>query len=233
MLIRRASAVAAGLAGSALGGAFYVAARVRGGRPIHPKGVSYDAVISRHGIHPPTGARWLDQPGEDRGLARMSRSAGLPEAIPDVQGMALTFTGAAGQRCDVLLASTGRSVPARFVLTSRRDPWTAFYSSLLPYTAGGGLVLLAALPVRDTGSALHVFRLLAAEPTGPWRPFGLLELRERADARTEPLRFDPRYVPPGLNWPVTLVSVREPAYAAAQRVPVRLRLGGITGGAKQ
>ena len=157
----------------------------------------------------------------------------MPEAMPDVQCMALTFTGAAGQRCDVLLASTGRSVPARFVLAPRRDPWTAFYSSLLPYTAGEGLALLAALPVRDSGSAVHAFRLLAAEPTGPWRPFGLLELRERAGAKTEPLRFDPRYVPPGLNWPVTLVSIREPAYAAAQRVPVRSLLGGITGGAEQ
>lgn len=223
VLIRRQFAQVAGLAGTGLAGAFYLAAKIRGGRPIHPKGVIYDATISRHGIRPPTGTDWLDRPGEDRGLVRLSRSAGLPESMPDVHGMALTFTGAHGERCDVLLSTTGRSVPARFVLAPRRDPWTAFYSSLLPYTASGKPILLAAVQVED-GKAdddTRVFELLAAELTGPWRPFGLLELHEPADAAAEPHRFDPRHVPPGLQWPSALMRIREPAYAAAQKIPVR------------
>ena len=242
MQISPHSARVAGLAGTALGGAFYVAAKVRGGRPIHPKGVSYDATISRHGLRQPAGADWLDQPGEDRGVARLSRSAGLPESIPDVHGLALTFTGANGRRCDILLSSTGRSVPARFVLTPRRDPWTAFYSSLLPYATSGKPVLLAAVQVRDGNlrGGTRVFQLLAAELTGPWQPFGQLELHEPVGAAAERHRFDPRHVPPGLQWPSTVMRLREPAYTAAQKVPVREALarssgesveGGATSGA--
>ncbi len=220
MLTRRASAVAAGLAGSALGGVFHVAARIRGGRPLHPKGATYDAVISRHGIGLRTGADWLDLPGEDWGLVRLSRAAGLPGPLPDVLGMALTFSGDGDERYDVLLATTGSSAPGRFMLVPRRDPWSVRYGSLLPYTAGGRLAVVAAVPVHGgaAGDETRVFRLEAAGLAGPWRPFGVLELRARVAA--EPLRFDPRYTPPGLRWHPALVRLRQPSYAATQDVPV-------------
>lgn len=226
MPVDRASMLVPAIAGAALGGAFRAAAKLRGGRPLHPEGVVYDAVITRHGIRPSTGADWLDRKGTDRGLARLSRAAGLPEWMPDVHGMAVIFTDADGERCDLLLATTGRSAPARFALIPRRDPWTATYGSLFPYYAGGRLALVAAAPVHGGGpGGTHTFALAAARLFGPWRRFGVLELTERSDTPSdEPVRFDPRHAPPGLRCPRALMELREPAYAAARTVPDQTRV---------
>lgn len=217
------------LAGSTLGGVFGALAKVRRGKPLHGKGAVFDAVIRRTGSPSAWGAAWLDTPGEDHGSARLSRAAGLPDQLPDVQGLALTFTGADGDRHDLLLASTGLAPGARFVLVPRRAPLTCPYGSLLPYVAPRGLVLLAAVPaapVRRPGEPLR-FRLLAAGLVGGWHQFATLELTEPpGGAADEPLRLDPvLHVLPGLRWPAPLALLREPAYAAARRTPVR---GGVT-----
>src|SRR3712207_8796467 len=39
------------------------------------------------------GAALLDQPGEHEGVVRLSRGAGLPEPLPDVEGLALRLPG--------------------------------------------------------------------------------------------------------------------------------------------
>mgnify|MGYP001177950714 CR=1 FL=1 len=214
-------AAAGRAAGSVLGTAFGTLGLLRGTRPLHPHGVVYDAVVRRTGAPYAFGAAWLDQPGEDHGLVRLSRAAGLPEPLPDVHGLALTFTGEDGARHDLLLATTGMTGPTRFLL---RPTWSARgvrYGSLLPYHAAGGLVLIAAVPVDAAlaGSG-EVFRLLAASPLGPWQPFGTLEMI--AGGTTDrPIRFDPvRYVPPGLRWPEPLAQLRNPSYEAARWTPV-------------
>lgn len=204
--------------GTVLGGVFGALARLRRGKPLHPHGTVYDAVLHRTGSPEPWGAEWLDAPGEDRGLVRVSRSVGLPQPLPDVFGLALTFSGPAGDRHDLLLATTGLRPGARFVLLPRRDPFAVPYSSILPYRAPRGLVLLAAMPVAGPGAGAR-FRLLTAAPAGRWQGFATLDLTGRADpAPHRPIRFDPvRYVLPGLAWPPALAQLREPAYAAARR----------------
>ncbi len=202
-------------AGSVLGDVFGTLARLRHGKPLHPRGTVYDAVLRRTGSPEPWGAEWLDAPGEDHGLVRLSRSAGLPPPLPDVFGLAFTFSGQSGDRHDLLLATTGLRPGARFaLLPRRRDPFAVPYGSLLPYRAPRGLVLLAAVPL--TGAR---FRLLAAAPAGRWREFATLELTGRTGPEPDqPIRFDPvLHLPPGLSWPPALARLREPAYAAARR----------------
>lgn len=224
MFGRPVSAVVPALAGAALGGAFGVAAILRRGRPLHPKGVVFDAVIRRSGSRYAWGAEWLDAPGTDYGIARLSRSVGLPERLPDICGLAITFSGADGKRRDLLLATTGLAPGTRLLLVPRRDPRTSSYGSLFPYATSRGPVLLAAIPAAAAPEPAGVlrFRLLAAGLTGRWREFGALEMSERSGAPAdEPVRFDPVRNPlPGLRWPEPLALLREPAYAAAQRVPV-------------
>jgi hypothetical protein len=212
-------------AGAVLGGAFGAVALMRRGKPLHPKGVVLDAVLRRTGAGGRWESAWLDEPGADRGLTRLSRAVGLPAGVPDVLGLALTFGAPGGPRHDLLLASTGLGRVGRFVLVPRRDPAGARYTSLFPYRSARGPVVLAAVPVplRRTGPAGSlVFRLLAARPRGRWREFGRLELTVRTgDEPDLPVRFDPILNPlPGLGWYPALARLREPAYAAARRRPL-------------
>lgn len=206
-------------AGAVLGEVFGAAARLRQGKPLHPHGTVYRAVLRRTGSPERWGAEWLDTPGEDLGLVRVSRAIGLPQPLPDVLGLALTFSGAVGDRHDLLLATTGLRSGARFLLLPGRNPFAVAYSSLLPYRAPRGLVLLAAVPVAKASDS-DKFRMLAAAPTGRWQEFATLELTARSGAAPDqPIRFDPmRYVLPGLAWPPALARLREPAYAAARQV---------------
>lgn len=200
--------------GSVLGDVFGTVAKIRHGKPLHPRGIVYDAVLRRTGSPEPWDAEWLDTPGEDHGLVRLSRSVGLPRPLPDVLGLALTFSGPNGERHDLLLATTGLQPGARFALLPRRDPFAAPYGSLFPYRTPRGLVLLAAVPTSRTE-----FRLLAAAPAGRWRQFATLELTGRTGPEPDqPIRFDPvLHLLPGLTWPSALARMREPAYAAARR----------------
>ena len=203
------------LAGTVLGGLSGAVALARGRKPLHPSGRVLDAVVRRTGTSERFGAVWLDQPGEDRGLVRFSRSIGLPAGLPDVLGLALTFH-TDGRRHDLLLATTGLTGVTRFVLVPRRDPALSGYTCLLPYVADHGPVLIAATP---TGTASTGFRLLAARPRGPWQQFGTLQVTARPDREADlPLRYDPVLNPlPGLRWSPFLARLRAPAYAAARR----------------
>jgi hypothetical protein len=151
-------------------------------------------------------------------------------------GLALAIDGAAGARHDLLLASTGLGRLSRFMLTPRRDPSSACYGSLLPYTAASGPVLLAAAPVRAAGGEVPAiprypsstplrFRMLAAAPSGDWHEYGLLHLTARDAAEPDPpVSFDPVLNPlPGLCFSTPLAQLREPAYAAARRRTARGR----------
>jgi hypothetical protein len=225
----------AAAAGSVLGRLFGTAAVVRRGKPLHPHGVVLDAVVVNRASGPVRwGAAWLDEPGEDHGIARLSRAAGLPGQLPDIMGLALAITGPAGTRHDLLLASTGLGRLSRFMLTPRRDPASASYSSLLPYTAASGPVLLAVAPVRASGREVPAiprhrsstpleFRMLAAAPSGCWHEYGLLRVAAREGAEPDPpVTFDPILNPlPGLRFSTLLTQLREPAYAAARRRTAR------------
>src|SRR5690606_794888 len=220
-------ALAADAAGGLLGAVFGAASALRHDKPLHPRGIVYDARLRRDGSPVTWQCRWLDEPGDDHGTARLSRSAGLAPPLPDIHGLAITFTGDDGERHDLLLATTGTGRWGRFVLAPRTDPYTRPYTSLFPYRSGQGLVLLAATPTsshRPTGPPAAVtFRRQAARVSGPWHAFGTLELLAPAGGLADdPVRYDPVMYPlPDLRWPTPLIRLREPAYAAARRTPAR------------
>jgi hypothetical protein len=197
--------------------------------PLHRKGSVFDAVLRRNGTAHPCGSAWLDLPGEDQGVARLSRAVGLPSGVPDILGLALRFGDPGGPRHDLLLASTGLGPVTRFMLQPRQDPLDTTYSCLLPYAGPGGPLVLAAAPAvtprrkaeGSPGAARGrrlTFHMLVAALRGRWQEFGRLELTVRAGGEPDPpLRFDPILNPlPDLGWYPALVRLREPAYAAAR-----------------
>ena len=231
--VRNASATAASAAFGAL-------ARLRHRKPLHPRGLVVPVRLVRHGVAGdggPLGAAFLDEPGSDAGIARISRSAGLPDGWPDVWGLALRLDPpqAASGVADLLLAGSFAGPAARHALALRRG-LRAPLTCVLPYrTATGRSVLIGAperseqLPSRRDELAAHLaahtatFTLAVAEPRGEWRPFGTLTVGGAVlgsgDGHDEPedVSFEPVLNPlPGLALPEPLATVRSRAYAGAR-----------------
>ena len=208
-------------------------ARLRHGKPMHPRGAVLDAVLERTGGPAEWGVPWLAGRGEQAALVRLSRGAGLPAPLPDVLGLAVRLPGTAGAEgpVDLLLSTTGRGRLTRWVLVPRRDAG-AVYSSLMGYRSAAGAVFLAALPEPTAGSVTAepgpvaaaaragrlAFTLAAARGPGEWRPFARLRLLGPVPEVDPDLRFDAvRNPPPGLVPDGPMARFRAPAYAAAQR----------------
>jgi hypothetical protein len=203
--------------GKALGQVFGAAAALRRKKPLHPRGSVVPIRLVRGGLYPGLGVPWLDEPGIDTGIARFSRSVGLPSALPDILGLAIRLE-APGQQHDLLLATTGRRPVARSVLVPRSTPLTATYGSLFPYETPQGNVVFAAWPVSLASHAPAAFTLAVATPVGAWHEFAVLELQEEPQqASDETLDFDPVLHPlPGLALSRRFAALREPAYASAR-----------------
>ena len=152
-------------------------------KPLHPRGRLEEARIRRHGSDTRTGVGWLDDPGEDEAVVRLSRAIGLPAVLPDIHGLALRLRvdDAPG---DLLFASTGRGRAGRFLLTAGRRPEDRPMTTLLPYRTSLGPVLLGAFPV-----APGTYELCWARGAGAWHDFGVLELAGLA--RSREISFDP------------------------------------------
>jgi hypothetical protein len=188
---------------SALAVALGAATAVRGARVFHPHGATCTATVTVTGGGS-WGAALLDRAGVHTGLVRLSRGAGLPEPLPDVEGLALRLPGLGvdGAPLDLLINSAWRYVFAPSVLSPT-------WSAVLPHRTGSGRrVLLGARP--QAGG----FQLLAAPPLGPWQPWGRLELGAQLDG--EQLRFLPTIGAPDLQ-PVELFrTLRAWSYEASQ-----------------
>lgn len=202
--------------GSVLGVVFFVVGRLRGRRrrALHPTGRLVPAVLDRYGSRPDTGVPWLDEPGTDEVVVRLSRATGLPGPLPDVLGLALRVPLEDGRHGDLLLSSTGLGRVTRFLLRPVRHEAVG-YTSLFPYRAAAGPVLLAAIPVPGEGSRFH---LAWARPTGSWHRFAVLRLTDPDTDGDDALAFQPveRPVPglPSYRWAADL---RRPAYAGSRR----------------
>ncbi|MGH1563273.1 hypothetical protein [Mumia sp. DW29H23] len=212
------AAVPTSAAGGALlaGAAFGVAALRRfAAKPLHPRGAVVEATLSRTGV--PEGGRasgvaWIDEPGHDRVIIRMSRAVGLPESWPDVHGLALRVPVGGDDYGDLLLATTGWAGLGRFVLTAARRPTTRPMTTLLPYRSPAGPLLVGARAA-DGGTRL---RLSWSRLRGPWQQFAVVDLAATAGPDA-PLRFDPvRRTVPGLENYGWVERLREPAYATAR-----------------
>lgn len=203
--------VPAAAAGGALATATHALASVRSAaKPLHPSGEVYDAFLVRRGSTEMTGVTWLDQPGTDEVVARLSRAVGLPDVLPDIHGLALRVQ-ATGGPADLLFANTGTRRLTRYLLTATRDPRRAM-TTLLPYRTPTGAILL-----RADGTADATFELSWARPSSRWIPFATLHLGERHDD-TAALSFDPLlHRMPGLEQYAAVVRLREPAYRKARR----------------
>jgi hypothetical protein len=220
---------AATLAGRLLALPLAAVARARQGKPMHPRGAVLAGRLVRTGCRPPVGVPWLDEPGTDDAVVRLSRGAGLPEELPDLLGLAVRVPGPDGRPVDLLMSSTGTGLLTRWLPQPR---WEAAggYCSLMGYRAGAGTVVLGALPERTgvpsdpppaTAQAVRgslAFTLVAAPPWEPWRPFGRLELGAPSDPLDPAVRFDAVLnPPPGLVADGPVARLREPSYAGARQ----------------
>ncbi len=180
-----------------------------------------------------SGIAWIDEPGEDPVVARVSRGLGLPPALPDIVGLALRVKQQSGS-FDILLASTGSSRLGRFLVTLHRQASKSMLGSLMPYKGSLGPILLAArtvapltLPARLdrlqealTGETWRL-ALFWARPSGPWIRFGSLDLRLDLEEGDTAIRFDPVENPPrGAQTYQWAGNLRRRAYRLARRRPV-------------
>lgn len=196
--------------GLALQGATHVLSAVRTApKPLHPRGTVWNGEITRHGAGlVPTGVPWLDEPGHDDVIVRVSAAIGLPHGWPDIQGVAIHLPGQAG--ADLLFASTGAGQITRFMLRLVRPTARHVASTLLPYRGPRGPIMLAATQVEP-----EQYALLRADGDGPWIGFGRLRLTERIDRE---LSFDPiRHPLPGLDNYAWVRRLRSPAYRTARQ----------------
>jgi hypothetical protein len=179
---------------------------LRGARVFHPHGTTYACRVVVDGLDPD--ARWgaglLDRAGEHDGVVRISRGAGLPHPLPDVEGIALRLPGLGvhGGPLDLLVNSAWRYA---FVPSALSRTWSA----VLPHRTGTGRLVLVGARPRPGG-----FTLLAAPPLGEWRPWGRIELGAVRDG--ERLRFRPTLGAPDLV-PVALFrALRSRSYDLSQ-----------------
>ncbi|AFR30461.1 hypothetical protein [Arthrobacter sp. Rue61a] len=220
------------LAGSAFAALFRAIKVVRPHRPIHPKGIRLVGTLERDaGPREPSGIPWMDTAGSNVVDARLSRSIGLPDAYPDIIGLAVRFTEQ-DKLSDTLLATTGPIGLGRFILRLRRDAASAVFSSMMPYRSDTGPVLIAArtiggpakLPVEPSafrsllGDETWILELHHGSPLGPWNRFGTLALSLADHAEDTAERFDPVLNPlPTAGTYGWTRRLREPSYALARR----------------
>jgi hypothetical protein len=202
--------------GSSVGGAALAAATRSiallrpAGKPLHPNGLVVSGRLHRQGSDPATGVPWLDKPGEDEVVVRLSRAVGLPTALPDIHGLAMRVL-LGDRRGDLLFASTGWGRLGRFLLTFGRRPETRPLTTLLPYRTAVGAVVLGA---RSDGPGRY--ELSWAPYAGRWRRFATLELADEPPADQE-ISFDPVLNQvAGLQQYPAVVRLRAPSYLIAR-----------------
>ncbi|MCW2795502.1 hypothetical protein [Nocardioides sp.] len=179
-------------------------------KPLHPRGVVVAGRIFRTGLAEPTGSPWLDEPGEDEVLVRVSRAVGLPTSLPDIHGVAIRVP--AGESYgDLLFASTGWGRLTRFLLTAGMTVEDRPMTTLLPYRTESGPVLLG---VRAAGT--ETFELACAPYDGDWRHVADLRL-STLPAPDQDVDFDPvQHQLPGLEQYPSVARLRQPAYQQAR-----------------
>lgn len=216
-MIERATHLAAGAAGHALAWGLGTVARLRRGKPLHPRGEISRAVLEVTDPVPGAGA-FLGSRGRHAGLARRATAMGLPAPLPDIDGLALRLV-VDERDADLLLASTGTGRWTQHLLAPHRSGAVVPLTTLFPFETGAGRVVLGLFPVTDDGDDHGpAYDVRASISSGPWRPVGHLTL-EPMPAEDQPaLRFDPvRNTPPGLTTHPVIVRLRDPAYVAARR----------------
>jgi len=85
-------------AGLGIGGVLAGVARVRGGKAVHPHGVTYSArLVTDWAARAPAASALLSTPEDRFAIVRFSRSVGLPRPLPDLLGMSIRVPDAYGE----------------------------------------------------------------------------------------------------------------------------------------
>ncbi|WP_280406866.1 phosphodiesterase [Nocardia carnea] len=108
--------------------AFDTGARVRHARFFHPRGVRLTGRFRAEPEFAP-----LFGTGDRAVIARLSKGTGTPGGLPDILGLAFRVLDRDEHPWDFALATTGRGMAGRFVVTPARGWSHARYGSLLPY----------------------------------------------------------------------------------------------------
>ncbi|GAA4975712.1 phosphodiesterase [Kineococcus glutinatus] len=200
---------------AALGTVMAQVARLRTRRPreaVHTAGLTHPGVVHRGGLQVRVGVPWLDSPGRDEVVVRLSKGAGLPAGWRDLLGLALRVPGDDGRPWDLLLSSAGLSPLGRHLPAPRRDPLTSAYTTFFAHRSPAGPLMVAAIPARPGPGWV----LAVAERRGPWRPFARLEV-DTGRVLPDPV-FDPvLHALPGLPPGPRMTAARRVAYAGSRR----------------
>lgn len=218
----RVPALAAGaLPGVALGAAALVAGLARRDKPLHPIGREGTGDLTVTDPLPDLGVDALARVGTHPCTLRWSRSMGLPEGWPDIEGMALRLPtgGSDGGVADVLLASTGTHGLPRYLLLLRANGRFGHQTSLLPVRTPAGPATFMIAPDAEPVGGLPpaAYTLHVALGAGDWVRVGRIEITWSERDTTE--RFDPltNQLAGTEQYPFVL-ALREPPYAAARLV---------------
>lgn len=174
---------------------FAALTHLRGPRVFHPHGRAFDCTLTLVDNRLVRNAGL--EPGQEySGLARLSRSAGLPAPLPDARGIGLRLFDfpAGGNVQDLLFVTSASPRVLRRTIVFTGGFLHRIYSTLLNYDLGGHRVVLALRPVAGTAAdttledlaeavraGAAAFSLDAAAPWGSWEQIGALRL-ERGPA---------------------------------------------------
>lgn len=212
----RLGAVAAAAPGAVLGAVFGAAALVRRTKPLHPEGSVGEGVLEITAPQRQLGVPLLAERGPHSCTVRWSRAMGLPDSLPDFEGLAVRLEGADGRPADLLFASTGTGAVSRFVLVPRSPGRHGPQTTLLPVSAGGSSLMFQVTPSSVPAQGLPTgFDLAVATSGSSWTPVGTLTVQWGPD---RPMRFDPveNLLPGTEQYPLVRV-LREPSYFLARR----------------
>jgi hypothetical protein len=215
-----------GAAGKVLAGIFGLTARLRRGKPLHPRGAVARATLAIRPGPRPSGVALLDEPGEHACVVRASYAMGTGPRWSDIEGFALRVLPGTRhtQPVDLLFASTGAGPLSRYTLVLRGPGVHGSQTTLLPVLAGQHPLRLRLEPVgHATEPWPERYELSWAHARGPWRYCGDLSVvwsdtADTADTADAPARFDPVVNPlPGTRQYPVVERLREPSYARARR----------------
>lgn len=234
--INRPVRAASDAAGEVVSGALAGVARLRGGKAVHPHGVTYSARLLIEGTSDaPAASDLLSARGEWRSIVRFSRSLGLPRPLPDLLGMSIRVLDAYGEdgHQDFLLVTSSDLPVLHHIFLPAGDVQQRLYSSSLPYRSGSRRFLIGARPhpgsPRPSGgdefdrleqaarSGQLRFELAIAPLLGRFERIGDLKIGSRARPEIDALCFNPFNTGGGLEPVGMLNRWRAQAYPRSQR----------------
>jgi len=223
-------------AGLIVGGTLAGVAKLRGGKAVHPHGISYTARLALDGaLAAPRGSTLLSTRAEHPAIVRFSRSVGLPRPLPDLLGMSIRVVDAygAGQHQDFLLVTSMDLPVLHHLFLPAGDVQQRPYSSSLPYRAGDRSFIIGARPVPDSPrpdgedefdrleraarTGRLRFELVIASAFGRFVRVGALHVEARLPAALDALRYSPFNTGGGLTPVGALNRLRDYAYPLSQR----------------